>query len=112
METWISIERSSFTQSFSTPDSFSKSMNPHVLVEFQSRNVTRGNTPVRETSSCGEKIVKLYNEKKQDVLCAMPNKHQVGTFQMYNRPIAIDLKTNSCITVWITNELVFSRGND
>ena len=48
MATWISIDRSSFTQSFNTPDSFSKSINPHVRDEFQSKNVSLGNIPLSE----------------------------------------------------------------
>ena len=53
------MERSSFIQSFKTPDSLVKSINPQVLVVLVSRNVMRGNIPVSDTSSCGEKMVKL-----------------------------------------------------
>ena len=60
MATWISIDLSSFTQTFNTPDSFSKSINPHVRDEFQSKNVSLGNIPLSDTSSQGESIVKLY----------------------------------------------------
>ena len=49
------MERSSFIQSFKTPDSLAKSINPQVLVVLVSRNVIRGNIPVSDTSSCGEK---------------------------------------------------------
>ena len=55
------MEQSSFIQSFKTPDSLVKSINPQVLVVLVSKNVIRGNIPVSETSSCGEKNGKAAN---------------------------------------------------
>ena len=57
------MERSSFIQSFKTPDSLVKSINPQVLVVLVSKNVIHGNIPVSDTSSCGEKMVKLQIKK-------------------------------------------------